>query len=43
MNYTREFPQVYNFVTRRWTKIGAETCRQLKLIKSHKYSYLVLF
>ena len=36
MAYIMWFPRVYTFVTRRWPRAGAETCRQLKIITSGK-------
>jgi len=38
MSYTVELPPINNFVTWRWPRAGAETCRQFKIKRTNKFS-----
>ena len=38
MTYSAEFPRINNFMTWRWPRAGAETCRQFKITTSNKVS-----
>ena len=38
MAYTVQFPWINTFVTWRWPRAGAETCRQFKITTSDKFS-----